>query len=207
MATEQILYDIDEQVIIDHIQANDLQTGKTMLQMSHWKTISLTIIHRAILPRIYKYHQMKQLIIAILFLLPAMAMAQKADDRKNEIESYKIAYLTQKLDLSSEEAKVFWPIYNAWQKEQTALRKERGQKMISFRKIAEIEELSDTEVQNLIVNDFSFKQRELNLEKKYYSQLKSNLPIKIVGKFYRAQEAFKRELLSKYRNNGWPQRN
>lgn len=150
---------------------------------------------------------MKKLIIAIFFLLPAMAIAQKPADRRNEIESYKIAYLTQKLDLSSEEARVFWPIYNAWQKEQTALRKERGQKMISFRKITEIEELSDTEVQNLIVNDFSFKQRELNLEKKYYNKLKSNLPIKIVGKFYRAQEAFKRELLSKYRNNGWPQRN
>lgn len=28
MATEQILYDIDEQVIIDHIQANDLQQAK-----------------------------------------------------------------------------------------------------------------------------------------------------------------------------------
>lgn len=150
---------------------------------------------------------MKKLIIAILFLLPAMAMAQKPTDRRNEIESYKIAYLTHKLDLSSDEAKIFWPIYNAWQKEQNALRKERGQKMISFRKITEIEELSDTEVQNLIVNDFSFKQRELNLEKKYYNKLKSNLPIKIVGKFYRALEAFKRELLSKYRNNNWPQRN
>lgn len=150
---------------------------------------------------------MKKLIIAILFLLPAMAIAQKPADRRNEIESYKIAYLTQKLDLSSEEAKIFWPIYHAWQKEQTALRKERGQKMISFRKITEIEQLSDTEVQNLIVNDFSFKERELNLERKYYNKLKSNLPIKTVGKFYRAQEAFKRELLSKYRNNSWHQRN
>ena len=154
------------------------------------------------LPRIYKYYQMKQLIIAMLFLLPAMAMAQRPGERSAEIESYKIAYLTQKLDLSPDEAKIFWPIYNDWQREQTALRKERMQKMISFRKITEIEELSDTEVQTLIVNDFSYKQRELNLDKKYYYKLSSNLPIKIVGKFYRAQEAFKRELLSKYRNGG-----
>lgn len=150
---------------------------------------------------------MKKIIIAILFILPTIALAQKYGGRSNEIESYKIGYLTQKLDLSGEEAKIFWPIYNDWQREQNALRKERMQKMISFRKITEIENLSDTEVQNLIVNDFSFKQRELNLEKKYYYRLKSNLPIKIVGKFYRAQEAFKKEILVKYRFNNKPQTN
>lgn len=150
---------------------------------------------------------MKQLIIGLLFLIPLSAIGQTPESRRNEIESYKIGYLTEKLDLSVEEAKIFWPIYHAWQKEQSSFRKERGQKMISFRKITEIEKLSDTEVQNLIVNDFTFKQRELNLEKKYYNKLRSNLPIKTVGKFYRAQEAFKRELLSKYRNNNWHQRN
>ena len=145
---------------------------------------------------------MKNLIlIAFLFVLPILVLAQKPDDKKHdEIESYKIAYLTQKLDLSPEEAKIFWPIYNDYQKEQAELRKERGQKMISFRKMPEIDELSDSEVQALIVNDFSFKQRDLNLEKKYYARLKSSLPIKVIGKYYRAQETFKRELLSRYRN-------
>lgn len=145
--------------------------------------------------------------IALLFILPLTSSAQRpagGGDRYKEIEAYKIGYLTQKLDLSPEEAKIFWPIYNGWQKEQADLRKERMQKMISFRKITEIEELSDSEVQTLILNDFSIKQRELNLEKKYYGKLKTSLPIKIVGKFYRAQEAFKKEILSKYRNQGKP---
>ncbi|MFA4866644.1 MAG: hypothetical protein WC623_00505 [Pedobacter sp.] len=150
---------------------------------------------------------MKHLIIVMLFLLPTITMAQRGGERNNEIDSYRIAYLTQKLDLTAEEAKVFWPIYNDWQKEQKALRKERAQKMISFRKITEIEELSDTEIQALITNDFSFKQRDLNLDKKYYYKLKSSLPIKIVGKYYRAQEAFKRELLAKYRNSGQARQN
>jgi len=144
---------------------------------------------------------MKNLIVALLMAFPVLVLAQRPDDKKREeIESYKIAYLTQKLELSAEEAKIFWPIYNDYQKEQSELRKERAQKMISFRKMPEIDELSDSEVQTLIVNDFSFKQRELNLEKKYYAKLKSNLPIKVIGKYYRAQETFKRELLSRYRN-------
>lgn len=150
---------------------------------------------------------MKHLIIATLFLLPLTSLAQRPNERNNEIESYRIAYLTQKLDLSSEEAKIFWPIYSDWQKEQSALRKERPQRMISFRKLSEIEELSDVQIQTLIINDFNFKQRDLNLEKKYYYKLKSSLPIKVVGKFYRAQEAFKRELLAKYRSHGSEKRN
>lgn len=143
---------------------------------------------------------MKNLIITALLLFPLFVSAQGREDRNSEIETYKIAYLTEKLGLSSEEAKIFWPIYNDWQKEQDALRKERFQKMISFRKIDEIEALSDTEVQTLITNDFNMKQRELDLDKKYYYKLKSSLPIKTVGKYYRAQEAFKREILSRYRN-------
>lgn len=141
-------------------------------------------------------------VIALLFIFPFLAMAQRPDNKKREeIESYKIAYLTQKLELSPEEAKIFWPIYNDYQKEQAELRKERGQKMISFKKMPEIDEMPDSEVQALIVNDFDFKQKDLNLDKKYYAKLKSSLPIKVIGKYYRAQETFKRELLSRYRNN------
>ena len=157
------------------------------------------------LPGILNKSNMKQLFIAILlFSSPFFASAQDPSSRNEEIESYKIAYLTQKLDLSAEEAKVFWPIYNGFQKEQSALRKDRMQRMISFRKITEIDDLSDVEVQSLITNELNFKQRELNLERKYYNQLKSNLPIKIVGKYYRAQEAFKRELLSRFGRGGKP---
>lgn len=142
---------------------------------------------------------MKNLIIALFILLPGLAFAQGPKMGDEKMEAYKVTWLTTKLDLSADEAKIFWPIYNDFTREQSALRKERMEKMISFRKIKEIEDLTDTQIQALIVNDFDFKQKELNIEKKYYNKFKSNLPIKIVGKFYRAQEAFKKELLNRYR--------
>jgi len=148
---------------------------------------------------------MKNIIAAsLLFCLPFFASAQRSGSRSTEIEAYKVSYLKEKLDLSPEESKVFWPIYTAWTTEQSALRQERREKMISFRKIAEIEDLSDTEVQALITNELNFKQRDLNIEKKYYNKLKTSLPIKTVGKYYRAQETFKKELLSRYRENRRP---
>ncbi|WP_406823682.1 hypothetical protein [Pedobacter sp. KACC 23697] len=142
------------------------------------------------------------LFVALMFLLPTTLLAQRP--RGEEIESLKIAFFTQKLDLSPDEAKIFWPIYNDMQAELNSLHKERMQKMISFRKVDEIDNLTDAQVQNLITSEFDFKQRELNLNKKYYSKLKSSLPIKVVGKFYRAQEGFKRELLNRFKGSQKP---
>jgi len=153
---------------------------------------------RSIILKISIKNKMRNLLFAtLMFLLPTTLLAQKP--RSEEIESLKIAFFTQKLNLSPEEAKVFWQIYNDMQKEQNALRKERMQKMISYRKTTEIDNLTDAQVQSLITSEFDFKQRDLNLDKKYYNKLKSQLPIKVVGKFYRAQEGFKRELLNKFR--------
>ncbi|KQS42028.1 hypothetical protein [Pedobacter sp. Leaf194] len=135
---------------------------------------------------------------ALLFLLPSMLWAQRP--RGEEIESLKIAFFTKKLDLSPDEAKVFWPIYNDMQAEQNGLRKERFQKMISFRKVTEIDNLTDAQIQSLITSEFDFRQRDLNIEKKYYNKFKAVLPIKIIGKYYRAQEAFKRELLNRFKD-------
>jgi len=148
---------------------------------------------------------MKHIIAATLLLfLPFLVSAQRSGSRNTEIEAYKVSYLKEKLELTPEESKIFWPIYTAWTNEQTALRQERRAKMISFRKSTEIEDLSDTQVQTLITNELNFKQRDLNIERKYYNKLKTSLPIKTVGKYYRAQETFKRELLSRYREGRKP---
>ncbi|MFC3562377.1 hypothetical protein [Pedobacter jamesrossensis] len=142
---------------------------------------------------------MKKLFFAVLMLmLPSVIWAQRP--KGEEIEALKIAFFTKKLDLSPDEAKVFWPIYNDMQGEQNALRKERFQKMISFRKVTEIDNLSDAQIQTLITSEFDFRQRDLNIEKKYYNKFKAVLPIKIIGKYYRAQEAFKRELLNRFKD-------
>lgn len=144
--------------------------------------------------------RMKNLIIALFILLPGLALAQGPRQGFEKIEAEKVAFFTQKLDLSAEEAKIFWPIYNDYQKEQSALRKDRQKSMISFRKVTEIDDLTDAQVQTLIAGDFDFRQKDLNIEKKYYAKFKaSGLSIKQIGKFYRAQEAFKKELLSRFR--------
>ena len=58
-----------------------------------------------------------------------------SEEKREEIESMKVAFLTKKLELTPEEAQKFWPVYNQFQgeldkirDEQRKVRMERGGK-------------------------------------------------------------------------------
>ena len=65
------------------------------------------------------------LIIVIGFLSSFSSEAQLKKGGVEKIRSYKIAYLTEKLNLTENEAQKFWPIYNKYDKKMMQLRKRR----------------------------------------------------------------------------------
>ena len=61
---------------------------------------------------------MKYFILSIFIIYCASPVNAQADGRKAErIQALKIAFITQRLQLSSEEAQRFWPIYNNYEKD------------------------------------------------------------------------------------------
>jgi hypothetical protein len=154
---------------------------------------------------------MKPIIFIMAILLsPAVSLAQgppphppreghghgdKPD--REELEAQFIAYVTNELSLTPDESKAFWPVYNQFQEEMKTLRKERRESMKSAKEDGEI---TDDEAEKLIQKQFEFKQKELDLEKKYHTEFKKVLPVKKVAKLYRTEEQFKRKLLDKMRD-------
>jgi Spy/CpxP family protein refolding chaperone len=73
---------------------------------------------------------------------PPPAQKGKAElqgEKKENIEAMKIAFITNKLELSPEEAQKFWPVYNQYNEKLKDLRKKRRQdereaKNLIFRK-------------------------------------------------------------------------
>lgn len=61
---------------------------------------------------------MKKIILLLIIFLSAgqMAFAQKGQ-REERIKALKIAFITQKLHLTADEAKKFWPVYNQYENE------------------------------------------------------------------------------------------
>lgn len=136
---------------------------------------------------------MKALAVAILLIISITAIAQPDKDKEEKIEAMKIAFITKKLDLTPQEAQVFWPVYNEYTGKLDDLRKKRHKEMRSARDNSD--ELSDKELEALVDGEMAFRQKELDIQKEYHTKFKSVLPIKKVAKLYMAEEQFKRELL------------
>lgn len=61
----------------------------------------------------------------VLLFITGFSTIVKAQGRgEDKIEALKIAFLTEKLQLTSAEAKQFWPVYNSYEAEVSGLRKE-----------------------------------------------------------------------------------
>lgn len=112
----------------------------------------------------------------------------KMDDK---IQSMKIAFITQQLDLTPEESQKFWPVFNQFEKEMKALRDNRKDGPPNF------DSMNDKEVEKFVDDEVMRRQKEIDVMKKYNAQFKQVLPIRKVAKLYGAQEAFKHELLQK----------
>jgi hypothetical protein len=62
---------------------------------------------------------MKKILFILLLSLPFASMAQQGGGRladgKERLEALQIAYLTRELNLTTQEAEKFWPVYNKYQ--------------------------------------------------------------------------------------------
>src|SRR6185436_2731584 len=159
---------------------------------------------------------MKNILVILLFAVSTACIAQgppsKAEpskpapppeepappaDGKERVESMKIGFMTQKLRLTPEEAKSFWPLYNKYEDELDQLRKSRHNNLENARK--NFDEMPDKDVEKAVDAELAFRQNELDIQKKYHSEFKKVLSIKKVARLYKAEEEFKRHLLERMR--------
>jgi hypothetical protein len=117
---------------------------------------------------------MKKIILILVMALgvSAVSLAQEDDGAKgngSRIEALKIGYLTKKLNLSTEEAQKFWPIYNEYMGE---IRKTR----LDARQNGEAE--------------IGTEEKLLNIRKKYNGEFGKALSSEKVNTFFKAEKEF-----------------
>lgn len=115
------------------------------------------------------FKKMRKLAIYVLmFLLALPAMAQKGDKSdydKEKLESAKVAFITQRLDLSPEQAEKFWPVYHQHNKQKRSLMKE-------IDGLAEKGEgMTNEEATGLMERKFEIQQEILDLEKEFLKKI------------------------------------
>ncbi len=144
------------------------------------------------------------LIISFLLLFSANTFAGDNPKKDNfdykKFKAEKIAFFTDAMDLTPEEAAVFWPVYNEYEKEKWELSKERRQ----FERDLDdndLEKLSEKECIELTRKFSSFPQEDADLNKKYNEKFLKVLPPQKVVKLYITEMDFRHHMLRKYRDN------
>lgn len=122
------------------------------------------------------------------------AQERLTDARRNEFESQKIAFFTRELDLSPEEAAVFWPVYNEMQKKNREL---EGMMWKNFREMKEAGKLSEARYRQAIDSMLVRENRMYALKEKYYRKMLTVLPASKVWKLGEAERKFHRCLFNK----------
>ena len=143
----------------------------------------------------YKFDAMKKIIIFLLIILIYPVSRSSAQNTNLEkLNNYKIGFFTKKLNLTSQEAEKFWPVYNDYQTQRNQIQIEKLKLNRNFNlnestlSDKQLEEMGDKYVDCLV--------QESNLAVVFHKKLKEVLPPAKVIMYYQAENQYKIQLLN-----------
>ena len=116
------------------------------------------------------------------------------------LQAEKIAFITQELDLTPEEAQVFWPVYNQCWKEVLASHKATREAFAGIRG-KQAEGLTDKEMEKKLDAYIQATTRSNQVLADWYPKFKEVLPIRKVAKLYQAEEDFQQRMINNLRKH------
>lgn len=138
----------------------------------------------------------KLLVLIALFTVVTNFYGQRRPDLE-KLKSLKIAFLTEKLDLSSKEAEAFWPVYNAHEDRMNAFRNTERSEFSG--KLMDLETLSENEADELLVKYMDLATKKQNEQKFFISDMQKIISSKKTMLLLKTEEDFKRKLIQQYR--------
>lgn len=115
----------------------------------------------------------------------------------DRVEQLRVAFINRKLELSTEEAEKFWPVYNEYNDKIKAIRKNLR---MNYRN--KEGSLSEQEAEDLYQLDLKSKQAEVDVHKLYSDRIKNIIGVKKSVRLRVAEEQFKREMINTIKDKG-----
>ena len=139
--------------------------------------------------------------IALLLFIATSLAAQGPGNRqqnRERIEAQKVAFITERLELTPAEAQQFWPVYNEFDAKRRELNRE-FKKAVDPENI-DIDKMSDKDAEELADQTLIHAQKLLDLRKEYHAKFKSILPPKKLLKLYDTEREFQKMLMDRLRD-------
>jgi hypothetical protein len=133
---------------------------------------------------------MKQLTTFLLTIFALTTFAQDEDatpkdpKAREKINAARVAYITERLELTPEEAEKFWPLYREYTQKRQVLRQQFND---AKREGQPADKLLDL--------DYKIKQQELDLERDYSGRLRQTITPQKLMNLRKAEDDFRKLLL------------
>ncbi|MBU2905438.1 hypothetical protein KO529_11630 [Arenibacter algicola] len=137
------------------------------------------------------------ILASLLFLAATLSLSSQEKQDWDKIKSLKIAFITERLDLTPKEAQSFWPIYNEHQSKREGLLREERFEIGS--EIKNLDTLSDARAGELLARMQKLEEEKYNVEKSYIEKISKTISAKKTILLMRSEEDFKRQLIKQYR--------
>lgn len=135
----------------------------------------------------------KILTATVLFLLIGWttASAQNQKDRFQQIKAHKVAYLTEKMDLSVSEAEKFWPLYNEYEKSQQNIRSETRD---------QVKNPTNEEARSILFSSLEKDEKNIRLKREFYEAAAQVVSYQKLYLMEQGEREFRIKILERYKN-------
>lgn len=136
---------------------------------------------------------MKKLAFVLLGLTLSLSQVWAQGGPGSKLQNAKIGIITNRLNLSSEQATQFWPIYNEYEEKQMAIRKRQRKLVLESNTLT----ASDDKLLSALQDMNSLKQQEVDLEKDYMNKFLKVINARQLFELYKAEQQFTQMLLNR----------
>ena len=141
----------------------------------------------------------KKIITLFLLVMSCMAFAQNTDKRVERIKALRVAFISDRLDLSPEEAQKFWPVFNQFDDRQMELQRQKKQLLFKLRQ-ENIANLSDKETAKLMEQEDQLETEIQNNKRQLAKDLQGIIPNQKILMLKQLEIEFKNKLLQQMKN-------
>ena len=134
------------------------------------------------------------LISIIIFAFTSITKAQDDIPRRNEkIKAAKVGLITNRLNLTEEQAKTFWIVYEEFDKKRNEIKKNIRQMTAESRNLTTSDDKLLTDIKEVL----SLKQKEVDLEKEYLSKFLKTINVRQLAELFKTEQLFNQMLVKK----------
>ena len=134
---------------------------------------------------------MKAISTLILIFFCSVSFSQNkniewSDLLKRNVQKESKKLIEQNLELTNQQAKVFWPIYEEYDAALLEVTNERLKNISDY--MLNYKDLNNAKAESLLRKALELDQKKINIQTEYYNKLISVLPSTLVGKFFQLDQ-------------------